>query len=66
MLRSILVLSLLVAVCGCEVYSQNAILPAILPDAPLTQEQLDAIAREDAESCNCGKNVEVEVSNSDS
>ena len=58
MLRSLFILTLLVSILGCDVSSQYV----ILPDAPLTEEQKLAIVREDAESCNCGKSVDLETS----
>ncbi len=42
---------------GCELSS-----PSIqLPTAPLTEEQKIAIAKEDAESCNCGRSIDAQV-----
>jgi len=42
---------------GCEPNS-----PGIyLPTTPLTEEQKIAIAKEDAETCNCGRSNDVEV-----
>lgn len=42
---------------GCELSS-----PGIqLPTTPLTEEQKIAIAKEDAESCNCGRSFDAQV-----
>jgi len=43
---------------GCELNP-----PGIyIPTTPLTEEQRIAIAREDAETCNCGRTVDIQVS----
>ena len=57
MRRTLLSLSILAAIFGCEVNKHYA----ILPDSPLTPEQQLAVAREDAAACNCGRSVEVDI-----
>ncbi len=37
--------------CGCDLNSPSV----IVPTKPLTEEQKAAIAKEDAETCNCGR-----------
>ena len=40
----------MIMVCGCNSHSQTI----VLPSAELSKEQQIAVAREDAEACNCG------------
>ncbi len=42
---------------GCELSSGSI----QLPTAPLTEEQKIAIAKDDAESCNCGRSFDAQV-----
>ncbi len=50
-MRSSLLFFVLIAVSGCGPTSPTI----ILPTTALTEEQQIAVAREDAEACNCGK-----------
>ena len=59
--RLVLVLLVLMSLVGCE----NGTHGIVLPSKPLTEEEKLSIARSDAETCNCGAEVESRVLRSD-
>jgi uncharacterized protein YcfL len=59
--RRLLVLLVLMSLVGCDNSTQGI----VLPSKPLTEEEKLSIARADAETCNCGADVESRVLRSD-
>ena len=47
----------LCVLCGCNLSTP----PVFIPTEPLTEDQKVAIAKEDAETCNCGRALETQL-----
>jgi|688.fasta_scaffold2502814_1 uncharacterized lipoprotein NlpE involved in copper resistance len=59
--RFVSALLVILSLVGCDNRSQGI----VLPSKPLTEEEMLSIARSDAETCNCGAEVESRVLRSD-
>jgi hypothetical protein len=59
--RRLLVLWVLMSLVGCDNHTSGI----VLPSKPLTEEEKLSIAKADAETCNCGADVEARVLRSD-
>lgn len=59
--RFVSALLVILSMVGCDNGTQGI----VLPSKPLTEEEMLSIARSDAETCNCGADVESRVLRND-